>query len=332
MTHVLSLIWRERARIVFFLVLFYVARALANIVVSGQTLILQAGLFFAVVLLSVPLLPLLAFWYPILIGVFNYHYCYLAGARGIDPTFTVQVPLFVQMFKDLLMAPIFILWATRLLLVRDNSPAGKSRFLPAFYMLMFFLVFVVFLDASQKRLAPSLVGLRNFIEFMPFAFLPSLFLRTESRLRTFVACLLGTGFIAALLGIYESLSGGSYYNEAFSFGRIYRAASTFNNPNNLGWFLIMVTLYGLTLLGSRKQVGMGGVFLMFVLGTFLLCALLTFSRGTLVGLLVTTTVYALYTGRKWILRGVLACCVIAFLALPDAYLARYQRTFEEDVS
>jgi polysaccharide biosynthesis protein PslJ len=101
-----------------------------------------------------------------------------------------------------------------------------------------------------------------------------------------------------------------------------RAIGTMVDPNVLGGFLILVTAFTLPQLVSPRPLFRRSWIVAFV-GAEMLALYLTYSRGSMAGLVAGLAVIGLLRYRKLLLAGAVAAALLIFLPQTQAYIARF---------
>lgn len=134
---------------------------------------------------------------------------------------------------------------------------------------------------------------------------------------------LGAVFVA-LLGIVQNFTMdttvGSWVDENMFEDIKVRVFSTFDNPNVLGqYFIIVIPIIFALFVWSEKILQKGVWLLVFAIA--FLCLLYTWSRGAWVGVVLGIAVFLLVRDRRWIVLGILALLAAPFI-LPDSIMNR----------
>lgn len=134
---------------------------------------------------------------------------------------------------------------------------------------------------------------------------------------------LGAVFVA-LLGIVQNFTMdttvGSWVDENMFEDIKVRVFATFDNPNVLGQYFIIVIPIIFALFVWSEKILQKGVWLS-VFAIAFLCLLYTWSRGAWVGVMLGIAVFLLVRDRRWIVLGILALLAAPFI-LPDSIMNR----------
>jgi len=137
----------------------------------------------------------------------------------------------------------------------------------------------------------------------------------------------GGSFFVALYGVYENFFGmaqSTWHDENLFEDISGRVVSTFENPNVLAEYLIMVLPFILTLflIKNRTPYRLAA----FICGgTAGLCLIFTWSRGAWLGIMFAVVVYFLIYSRRTMLAFAVGICAIPFLpfVLPQSIVNRF---------
>ena len=150
-------------------------------------------------------------------------------------------------------------------------------------------------------------------------------IETRNAFRALVGLMVFSGAMVALVGLYQYFIIRSPGSDAWVDGNMFniavRAYSTFQNPNILGaYLLLMIPFAGGALLAVRER-----ALRLMILGATLLMGvalILTFSRGAYLGALVAVGLFLILLDRRLIFLGIFGLIVAAVL-MPDAILMRF---------
>lgn len=146
------------------------------------------------------------------------------------------------------------------------------------------------------------------------------------QLDTLIFLMVSVAAVVAFYGILQYLFGWGYQSAAWvdtdMFSSIrFRVASTLENPNMLGQYLILAIPLGGAKLLSAKSWG-SRVFYLCCCGVMLVCMILTFSRGAWLGLLFAGAVFVVLLNPRLILLAPFALVALYFV-LPDTVISRF---------
>jgi len=150
-------------------------------------------------------------------------------------------------------------------------------------------------------------------------------IETKRQLRGLLYLLAGIGAVVSVYGFFQflfpsAIGGGSWLDEEmFDFGM--RVYSTFGNPNVLGeYFLLIIPLtFGALLITKTKP---GRLYFFGAAVLMCICLVLTYSRGSYLGIAIAAAVFLVLLDRRFILPGILFA-VLLVLALPATIIERF---------
>lgn len=209
-------------------------------------------------------------------------------------------------------------------LVRDRqrqltfSPINK-------YVMLYCVVYGVGTVASVTPRASLPVGLLT-VFFTLFALVPLNSVDSRGQLERMVKIMVLGGVLVSLYGVAQYVFRFGYQSDAwvdsdmFS-GISFRVASTLENPNMLGQYLVlMIPLGGACLLNakSRKE----RLLWLGCCGVLCACMLLTFSRGAWLAVLCAGLVFAVLINPRLLMLTPFALLALYFV-LPDTIIQRF---------
>ena len=100
-----------------------------------------------------------------------------------------------------------------------------------------------------------------------------------------------------------------------------RVYSTFENPNVYGEYLILVIPIILALLWTERSI-LPKVMYLGMLGVTMIAAVLTFSRGCWLGIILEIAILLLFIDRRFIFLGILGMLLLPFV-LPETIVNRF---------
>ncbi|MBR5871804.1 MAG: O-antigen ligase family protein [Clostridia bacterium] len=193
-------------------------------------------------------------------------------------------------------------------------------------ILLFGVVFFcagVFSASPQDSLFPALV----FICFMCGYFLVVNLIRSSEWLIRCYYAVLSAAIIVALYGIYQNFFGGAAttWLDTTMFKDISgRVVSTFENPNVLAEYLIMILPISIAGFLTAKSASQRLLFL-FMAGILGGCLVFTWSRGAWLGFLIAMMLFLLMYSKKFLVIGLLGIPAIPLLPfiLPASITNRF---------
>ena len=247
---------------------------------------------------------------------------------------------FTPTFLDLALMAIFFVWIMRIATRRQRDLIGS----PIGALVLGFLLLAIFAFANGLRYGrPSMTTIRNFAEValaITLFFLLVNSLRTEADIDLVARLIMGAGAAAAGIAVIfyvippawtvRVLDGLALFNYPGGYGALryiedsvdnpMRAIGTMVDPNVLGGFLVLVALLTAPQLVSERPLFRRHWVVLF-LGLDVLALYLTYSRGSLLGLLVGIIVIGLLRYRRWLLYGAIGVVLLLLLPPAQTYVA-----------
>lgn len=250
-------------------------------------------------------------------------------------------------FLDLALVAVYAIWFARIM-TRQNEGGFVATSLGI--LVLVFLILAVFSFIAGTAYAPVTTQvLRQFAEVLgaiAFFFVVVNIVRTHADLRRFITALIIAGSISATIGVVLYLLPRDISMLLLSALRVFkyptgdrvlrfinddpvnpmRATSTSVDPNVLGGLLILVTaltvpqLFAEKPLLPRRLIGV-------IVGTMLVCMVLTFSRGSLLGLSLALLIIATVRYRPIIAIALIAVTIVLFLPMTQDYVGYFVDAF-----
>jgi len=267
----------------------------------------------------------------------------LFGVIGVLPFAALPFKLgFRPTFLDVALLAVYFVWVLRVVTRRDRELVGTALG-PLVFL---FLLMAVFSFANGLRYSrPSMTVIRNFAELalaIAFFFVLVNTLRCRADVDFMARLVMLAGAAGAAIAVafyiipetwtirilnalvrfnYPGGAGALRYIED-SADNPMRAIGTMVDPNVLGGFLILVTAFTLPQLVSPRPLFRRSWILAFV-GAEVLALYLTYSRGSMAGLVAGLAIIGLLRYRKLLLAGVVAAGLLIFLPQTQAYIVRF---------
>ncbi|MBE7034865.1 MAG: hypothetical protein E7402_01900 [Ruminococcaceae bacterium] len=167
------------------------------------------------------------------------------------------------------------------------------------------------------------------ILFIHFAFIQFYFvayqtLHTEKKWRAALTGFLLVAGLVSLYGIYQNFTGVSSTaswvdKEMFNQIKV-RVYSTFDNPNVLGEYLVLLTPLMLAVIWRSPEYGRKTVYSALLL-TLAACLIFTWSRGAWLGLMFAVALFLLVMDKRWSLFAVLGVFMLPMLLASGSAVA-----------
>lgn len=196
-------------------------------------------------------------------------------------------------------------------------------FTATFAALVFFAGFV---SHSTGSIAPALL----FLCLLSIYFVVSCCIRSEKWIGKIVASLMLSAAIVALYGIVQYAFGtfgvNAWLDSDLFEGIAGRAASTLENPNMLGEYLILLIpiAFASFIIGNKGAVSSRKLSFL-CLASMVMCLILTWSRGAWLGFMFSMVIFLLIWNKRsmWLFAlGVMALPILP-VVLPDSIINRF---------
>ena len=249
--------------------------------------------------------------------------------------------VFTPTFLDLILAALFGVWFLRIITAKETTFIGTAVGVPIFIFLAWATITFV-AGSAHAALTPNI--LRNFAEVLlavALFFAAVNLVRTWQALRWVSNVILLAGGLSAGLGVLFYVMPELWTIRLLSMLRVIgyptegilryiednpenpmRAISTSIDPNALGGLLIILTVIGVAFLFARKPI-MPRRYLLLIVGAMGLALFLTFSRGSLVGVVVALSVMGLLRYRKLFLYMLAGALLLLVLPQTQLYVSRF---------
>ena len=249
---------------------------------------------------------------------------------------------FTPTFLDLALIAVYFVWIVRIAMGKAGEFIGTPLGLP---IVVFLLLACASFVAGLAHAYLDQYVLRHFVEVLlsvGLFFAVVNCVRTRQQLRILVLVIMMAGFAAALVGILLYFIPAAWSIRLLSaLGRVgyptgagvlryvednvdlaLRAISTSTDPNVLGGLLILVTTVTAAQLFARKPLLPRLLLLVMVL-VDTLCLYLTYSRGSMLGLLAGLGVLAVVKYRKLIPVMIVTAALLLLLPQTQDYIQHF---------
>lgn len=171
----------------------------------------------------------------------------------------------------------------------------------------------------------SVMAVLVYLAFISGYFLLTNTIKTKKQLYGILSMVLLAGLFVAGYGIYQHVFGfaeGSTWIDQDMFSDIQtRVVSTFENPNVLGEYLLLLIPIGLAFIWAAPKTG-NRLLHLAITGALALCMIYTYSRGCWIGLLVAFFLFFVFYDRRFIWVGV-ALLLLSPMFLPTTVIERF---------
>jgi len=249
---------------------------------------------------------------------------------------------FTPTFLDLALLAVYFVWVARIATGEAGRFVGTALGLP---IVVFLLLACASFVAGLGHAYLDRYVLRHFFEILlsiALFFVIVNCVRTRRQLRTLILVIILAGFGAALIGILLYFSPSAWSIRLLSaLGRFgyptgpgvlryvednpdlaLRAISTSTDPNVLGGLLILVTTVTAAQLFARKPL-LPRPLLVGIVLVDALCLYLTYSRGSMLGLVAGLGMLAVVKYRKLIPVMIVAAATLLFLPQTQDYIQHF---------
>jgi len=254
--------------------------------------------------------------------------CGILGAGAIIYNFRIGVYLAVAFLPFLpTMVLVGLMMLSLLSMVARLLLDGHTRFVRTAldFPLLVFAGILVISALTSFAVASSVKAVAVYLAFIASYFLITNTITTKKRLYALVAAALFAALGVALYGIYQHVFGfaeGDTWIDKDMFSDIQtRVVSTFENPNVLGEYLLLLIPIGMAFIWAAPKAG-NRLIALAITGALALCMVYTYSRGNWIGLLVAMFLYFAFYDRRFIWLGVIALLFSPML-LPQSIIERF---------
>lgn len=226
----------------------------------------------------------------------------------------------------MLVMVLAVLSTLSLLLQLIQKPEEKLLYSPMNRYIIFYGGLYLVASLFSVNLTTSIQVALLTAAFVLFAIIIQNAVKTQNEFDILVKFLVFAGTVVALYGIYQYLFRTGYQSAAWvdsdMFSSItFRVASTLDNPNMLGQYLILIIpLTGACLL--RSDDWGERVFWLCIAGIQCLCMILTFSRGAWLGLMFAGMLFFLLIDGRFA-YAIPVAIIVLLLVLPTSVIERF---------
>ncbi|MDD4843701.1 MAG: murein biosynthesis integral membrane protein MurJ [Anaerotignum sp.] len=229
------------------------------------------------------------------------------------------IPILPTMLLALLCLGTLGLYAINLFLGRIR--VQRTSFVSIFMGL--FGICFIYGSLTSYHFPKALLVMAIFLLFMSMFFVAKDCIDTEEKLDFVLFVMISVGVFIALYAVYQYIVGvemDAAWVDAESFNIRTRAYATFNNPNVLGEYLIIIGSLTAGMLWKVRN-WFGRIFYAGCFGVICLGLLATNSRGAMLGLMFSAGLFVLLAERRLIPLGLVGLLVMPFV-LPQELWAR----------
>lgn len=208
-------------------------------------------------------------------------------------------------------------------LFRDKSMKLRSTILDYFVILFGMVLLYSFITSYTP--GSSMLALLIHMAFIVFYFILVSTIKTRRQLYFLAALLVLSTTIASLYGLYQLKTVGAT-SEAWVDTTLFedikaRVGSTFENPNVLGEYLVLIIPVAIAMLWGQKN-WLSKLAILGLTAIMLGCLVYTYSRGAYVGLMLAFALFAVLRDRRFVILGVVGLLMLPFV-LPASVINRF---------
>ncbi|MDD4504227.1 MAG: O-antigen ligase family protein, partial [Clostridiaceae bacterium] len=208
-------------------------------------------------------------------------------------------------------------------LFRDKSMRFRVSILDYFVVLFGIVLFCSSITSYTPN--SSFFSLLIYAAYIIFYFILVNTIKTKQQLYALVVLLVLSTTVTSLYGLYQLKTVGAT-SEAWVDTTLFedikaRVGSTFENPNVLGEYLVMIIPVAIAMLWGQK----GWISKLVTSGLtviMLICLVYTYSRGAYIGLMLAFALFAVLRDRRFIILGVIGLLMLPFV-LPTSVINRF---------
>lgn len=208
-------------------------------------------------------------------------------------------------------------------LFRDKSMKLRSTILDYFVVLFGMVLLYSFITSYTP--GSSMLALLIHMAFIVFYFILVNTIKTRQQLYVLAALLVLSTTVTSLYGLYQLKTVGAT-SEAWVDTTLFedikaRVGSTFENPNVLGEYLVLIIPVAIAMLWGQKS-WISKLIILGLTAIMLGCLVYTYSRGAYVGLILAFALFAVLRDRRFIILGVIGLLMLPFV-LPASVINRF---------
>lgn len=208
-------------------------------------------------------------------------------------------------------------------LFRDKSMRFRVTILD--YFVVLFGIVLLYSTVTSYTPNSSLFSMLIYVAYIIFYFILVNTIKTRQQLYILVALLVISTTVTSLYGLYQMKTGAAT-SEAWIDTTLFedikaRVGSTFENPNVLGEYLVMIIPVSIAMLWGQKS-WISKLMTLGLTAIMLVCLVYTYSRGAYVGLMLAFALFAVLRDRRFIILGVIGLLMLPFV-VPASVINRF---------
>ncbi len=262
----------------------------------------------------------------LIVGLCGAYIVILNAECGYNATIFLLPFLIILPHPSILLAGLtlftFLSYTVKLIRGKKHFKTEIMDILVACFMLVMMLGGIVSYGGSQSVQAATI-----YTALILGYFLTVGLVNSKETLKRTVAILASSLLAVSAIGLYQNFTGNvsAEWIDTEMFDAIEgRVVSTFENPNMLGEYLILLLpmIAGVTL-GEKQAVRKGNHLVCFAIGA--VCLIYTWARGAWLGFIFAAVVFMLMWNRKAMGLIVAAACALPFAVpfLPESIVSRF---------
>lgn len=193
------------------------------------------------------------------------------------------------------------------------------------YFVVLFGIVLLYSSITSYTPKNSLMSLSIFAACILFYFILVNTIKTRQQLYGLLALLVLSTTVTSLYGLYQLKTVGAT-SEAWVDTTLFedikaRVGSTFENPNVLGEYLVIIIPVAIAMLWGQRS-WISRLLTIGLAGIMLVCLVYTYSRGAYIGLILAFALFAVLRDRRFIVLGIIGLLLLPFI-LPPSVINRF---------
>lgn len=235
---------------------------------------------------------------------------------------TIALAPFLETMQILLFVLASIISFVLKILLDDNF---KFRYTPVNAWVIVFIAIYAMSAVTSLSFITSIKIALLIISFIFIYFVIINSITTKKQLEVLFALLVCVGVIVSLYGIYQYVFAGTFASSSFVDKEMFqdittRVSGTFDNPNVMGEYLLLVIPIALTYVFNWKG-WLKKLISLSIVAIMIVCLALTYSRGCYLGIAACVGIFLLLINLKFILFLIAGIISIPFV-LPSSIMNR----------
>lgn len=193
------------------------------------------------------------------------------------------------------------------------------------YFVVLFGIVLLYSSITSYTPKNSIMSLSIYAACILFYFILVNTIKTRQQLYGLLALLVLSTTVISLYGLYQLKTVGATseaWVDTSLFGDIKaRVGSTFENPNVLGEYLVIILPLAIAMLWGQRG-WISRLLTMGLAGIMLVCLVYTYSRGAYIGLMLALALFAVLRDRRFVILGIIGLLLLPFI-LPPSVINRF---------